>query len=697
MILKLQKGKIIKQLVKYTVPKATEMSSAAKIDVALGLNPKVSNYRQAIENLKSEGKFNLVREYEDQLSKLESNIARTIVKKNPILSYDYYPIWSADHPINWSNYRWDTEYNEAIKNKDKELIQQLRDLHFMAKALDNKLVDTNGNPITVWHGSPKKWNIFNYNLADPDDVIYFSTDKSYADQFTVDKKKWPELPKKSARSFYIYGENPIDIGFDMNHDSVKSGLRQAWMNNINADSVYGYDTIISKLKPSNGQEFGILHNTRMKLTNPITRDGVKIIPLSKRDDFTNPDIRYGFAIPLTFLGAGLSLSQIPSNKNGGVIKLQGAGLVPALRSVTKAIRKPVLSAAIARSLSKNVGKTLLEVPSIGVVSLDNTTTLPEIPTYNFKEMLDKAYGTYNYDSRVMPLSRPISEAEILGIPKGERNLVQPKNPIKISLINRSNGYLPIEGENFTLESPDKAERLATVHFTMNQPVTAHGGGSWDSASTTLLFPYGNIRKATGPVSIDIMDTFFPNYNGLKFSTKGAKVLTGDRTVHDYYTQHGVNSKFSEELEALLKDYKTKAGLSDKYLEEHDWMPDDQYYSLQKAETDVSDKIQQIHNDFVDQNAERPSLEDLQKLSKIEGLNIEVEPYKGYEASTPLEKKLGYTWYGTPQTHFNLTLYDPGENISNLPKPMQNYVKWIWEHKADYRKPSWKQGGKINKK
>lgn len=139
-----------------------------------------------------------------------------------------------------------------------------------------------------------------------------------------------------------------------------------------------------------------------------------------------------------------------------------------------------------------------------------------------------------------------------------------------------------------------------------------------------------------------MDTFFPNYNGLRFSTKGAKVFTGDRAVHDYYTQHGVDSKFSEELEALLREYNAKNGVADKYLAEHDWLPDEEYYKLHKAETDVSDKIQQMHFDFVDQNAERPSLEDVHRLEQIEGLKTGADPVRYDGMATDLQRRLGYT-------------------------------------------------------
>ena len=52
------------------------------------------------------------------------------------------------------------------------------------------------------------------------------------------------------------------------------------------------DSVIDKLKPSNGIEFGVIRNTQMKLADPIVKKGDKIIPIVKRDNFRNPDIRY---------------------------------------------------------------------------------------------------------------------------------------------------------------------------------------------------------------------------------------------------------------------------------------------------------------------------------------------------------------------------------------------------------------------
>lgn len=60
-----------------------------------------------------------------------------------------------------------------------------------------------------------------------------------------------------------------------------------------------------------------LDPNRVKLAGPTYDDNGKLIPLSKRFDFSNPDIRYGI-IPLVGLGLGAAATQ--KEKNGGTIK-----------------------------------------------------------------------------------------------------------------------------------------------------------------------------------------------------------------------------------------------------------------------------------------------------------------------------------------------------------------------------------------
>lgn len=207
------------------------------------------------------------------------------------------PIITKQNATSITDAQWDAAYNEAVRSGNIAEAQRLRDLHFVTKTPDNRLIDGNNNPHLVWHGSPENWTVFDDWKRGTEDVIYFSTDKSYADQFTIPRKNWKVgmIPNKSSRSFYLYGKNPLDIGTDMDSQLVQETMRSAWLNGENPDSVYGLDSWAPNmpLRQSNGIELGVLRRNQMKLSDPITyNDSGQIIPLSKRDDFGNPDIRY---------------------------------------------------------------------------------------------------------------------------------------------------------------------------------------------------------------------------------------------------------------------------------------------------------------------------------------------------------------------------------------------------------------------
>ena len=200
-----------------------------------------------------------------------------------------------EDPYYWGYKQWNQKYNKTVEAGNVKEAQRLRDLHFKIKAPDNKIVDYKGNPYKVYHGSPKDWYIFDDSKRGIDDVIYFSTDKAYADQYTVPRNQWKKgmIPTRNSREFYLYGKEPINIGSDMYYGSVQNELIHNWANGLNADSVYGLDAATNYLNQSSGMEFGVLRRNQFKLTNPITRTKTgEIIPIIKRDNFRNPDIRY---------------------------------------------------------------------------------------------------------------------------------------------------------------------------------------------------------------------------------------------------------------------------------------------------------------------------------------------------------------------------------------------------------------------
>jgi hypothetical protein len=102
---------------------------------------------------------------------------------------------------------------------------------------------------------------------------------------------------------------------------------------------------------------------------------------------------------------------------------------------------------------------------------------------------------------------------------------------------------------------------------MNEPVMDHFMGSWGDAPTVTVIPYRNMRSQTPPVDIAIMDTFFPNYKGLKVSSRGSKTLTGDKATYDYYKSKGIDVEFSSEMESLLNEMKDVRSKLDSFTEQ----------------------------------------------------------------------------------------------------------------------------------
>lgn len=351
------------------------------------------------------------------------------------------------------------------------------------------------------------------------------------------------------------------------------------------------------------------------------------------------------------------------------------------------------------------------------------TSGPTIGTYGrvkFHEPIpvspQEAATTYHYDPRVDLLSRPISAAEKTGIPKVERNIKTHGTPqapyYDYSLINRSYEPWTVNDEGqFVFASPEVAKKLASIHFSLNEPVRAHIQGSWDDAPITTILPYRNIRSQTAPVDIAIMDTFFPNYNGLKIRARGSKTLTGDKAVYDYYKSKGLDVEHSPELESLLGELKT-------VREQLDRIPANERYaitadarspeviSLNAKEAELSEKIDAINRNWTEAHVVKiPSFEKLTEFGKSEGLPMEESPYqlgspKRDAYGRPLLEEesngLNYNWISDPSNHAGVVM-NPESLLKSINSgeykvtpEYKKFVEWLVTHKADYRK----KGGKI---
>lgn len=259
----------------------------------------------------------------------------------------YFKEWysnSLKRPLSTSkdmtNQQWDNLYNTAIKSGNLSEVQKLRDLHFKTKA-NTDMIDSQGNPIHEYHGSPEENLTELLSPSDPrmpksintnfkatgQEGIYLSPVKSYAARYTADlggryrtklTKEQRELiksgksreeiglpspPKGRVYDFYSNTRQvPLNSNLTFNPMTLTSADRQA----IEKAGYSGFTLPSSKMP-----EHVVFKSNQLKLSDPITYDDSgNIIPLSKRDNFNNPDIRYGL---IPFLGFG-AYSQYSKNK-----------------------------------------------------------------------------------------------------------------------------------------------------------------------------------------------------------------------------------------------------------------------------------------------------------------------------------------------------------------------------------------------
>ena len=211
-----------------------------------------------------------------------------------------------EDPQYWGYQQWNQRYNAAVESGNLEEAQRLRDLHFNSHAKNNVIVDDLGMPKKVYHGSPEEFNVFDYTKSAkyPDGHFFFGEDFDYVKSHV--KRRTSENP--NIKSYYLYdtekypiNKNKIDKRIvphitDKNEFPLKNELSSDMASYImthfqdKPHIIYGYD--VGREVMSGKYDYAVPFNTQIKLTNPITYDDGKIIPIVKRDNFRNPDIRY---------------------------------------------------------------------------------------------------------------------------------------------------------------------------------------------------------------------------------------------------------------------------------------------------------------------------------------------------------------------------------------------------------------------
>lgn len=192
--------------------------------------------------------------------------------------------------------QWTAAQDVAIARGDMVEAQRLRDLHFQVSA-PNTVASVNGQPLQLYHGTDATFNAFDISK-------YGSTDGGTFGRgiYTTPVKEYAELYGKNNMPLYMKLDNPRDYRNSSIGDLLaeKIAFGDDFATGIGIDGVIGRPS----WKGFKGLEEYVSHNPRnIKSSLPITHDdnGVRI-PLGERDNFFNPDIRYGF-IPW-LLGTG---------------------------------------------------------------------------------------------------------------------------------------------------------------------------------------------------------------------------------------------------------------------------------------------------------------------------------------------------------------------------------------------------------
>lgn len=211
---------------------------------------------------------------------------------------------------------WDDLYNKAIKNNNLEEVQQLRDLHFKAKAPNTKITTTDNIPVHAYHGTGKHFTEFD------------TTGK----HSSLDEGYWGKgayfSPNKEIADIYANGEKtPIIYDTYLNIENPKHIIMEN--GDYYGKQIQDHDGVIATLPEDiidpdfDMTEYVATKPHQIKSADAITYDDAgNIIPLSKRDNFSNPDIRYSWLIPT--IPFGLMSYKLANEqkeyKQGGIIK-----------------------------------------------------------------------------------------------------------------------------------------------------------------------------------------------------------------------------------------------------------------------------------------------------------------------------------------------------------------------------------------
>lgn len=254
----------------------------------------VSNFSSNFDNIFNNGWFRIGNtQYRPSMSTLTSGFPN--IQRSPIYNHRLKEIENA--------------YDIAVKNGNLTEAQKLRDEHFKLSAPNSKTFDKQ------YHGRPENAN---FTIFDMDHTGEYTTEPiKHVGTKTAAQERIGQ--GNNILELYTNIQNPISIQDNGIFDNVTI-LSQLHKNNkINKDQLYqlrdkffknssglrkflkdelGIDgfTYINMGEDVGSKSYAFISPNQVKLADAITYDdNGHVIPLSQRDNFNNPDIRYSIS------------------------------------------------------------------------------------------------------------------------------------------------------------------------------------------------------------------------------------------------------------------------------------------------------------------------------------------------------------------------------------------------------------------
>ena len=288
-------------------------------------------------------------------------------------------------------------------------------------------------------------------------------------------------------------------------------------------------------------------NTAVRESLP---EGPKWIPNEVKEfaaDATNP----GWYVGSNLLTKGFN---IVSNNT----------LTKPIGNILKKGRNQIAKTIVSENLRSNLNKTKIPNP------IQNGKVIQFQSNPNYEVLYPSDIKFKQLTGQLLPKRKSqLSLAERLGVPKAERNLIYSHPgegtatmaPENIYLINRSNESIHNFSKGklvwkYPITYQGDSYRRFTNHWSFIEPVKSHMGGGWDTAPTTMLYPYKQAVYDNGfPANINIMDTYWANPQYFTLQGDKVRILTSDINQYNILKKQGVNVEFSKEGADLLKQIK----------------------------------------------------------------------------------------------------------------------------------------------